>query len=358
VSFGLLCDTFWDHPKVVAAGNEAVGVWVRAKGYCDKQLTDGFVPDGVLAMIAGPRLRVLKAALLRETLFDQAEGGVLMHDYLKHNPSKAEVLEKREAARQKKAAQRAKGAAAAKRGDGGRYVVSPDVSPGDSPGDTAGDAPGDGAGDSQKVSSATHAHAHPTEEKLSRESFSRAREGQHGDGTEIPPELRGQFLVPQPIPDLVERDPVHGLVLLPRLKSHARKCGCTNPEAAWRHWHAERWKKRGERRTWCTDWLADFEAWLLNHGRYGCPCQRQPTPQDAARNAAGRQREAQAGGRGVVVRHPESGPAPLAGIIGRLTGGAGQDAEELTLSPEQREELRREELRRQREQLEAREVAS
>lgn len=351
MSFGLLCDTFWDHPKVVAAGNEAVGVWVRAKGYCDKQLTDGFVPDGVLAMIAGPRLRVLKAALLRETLFDQAEGGVLVHDYLKHNPSKAEVLEKREAARQKKAAQRAKGAAAAQRGEGGRYTASPDVSPGDN----GGDGPGDSLGDSRGVSSATHAH--PTGENLSDESFSHARERssfpQAVSGERESPltaEALANGLVPHAIPAREHwRVPAW-------VRSHFRKNGCTNPErCVLRGFQAYYWARRGDRKFWRSDWAAELERWGDRHQELGGLCRRQRTDADDQREAAGRKREAQAGGRGVVVRHPAVAPAPLAAILSRAMGDGG-DAPVLT--PEQREELRREELRRQASEAQAAEVAS
>lgn len=105
------------------------------------------------------------------------------------------------------------------------------------------------------------------------------------DRKEVPPELRGRSLVKAAIPRFAE------LVLTPQLKAHARKCGCTNPEKAWEHWHLERWKKRDDPRTWCTDWLADFVSWMLNHDRFGCPCQRRPTPADNARDAENRRKE-------------------------------------------------------------------
>src|SRR5699024_8136853 len=41
------------HPKVIAAGNSAMGLWVRAGAYCAKQLTDGFVPRQMLNALGG-----------------------------------------------------------------------------------------------------------------------------------------------------------------------------------------------------------------------------------------------------------------------------------------------------------------
>lgn len=94
----------------------------------------------------------------------------------------------------------------------------------------------------------------------------------------IAPECRGQSLTRAPVPALERDDSAAGLVLLPRLRAHAAAVGCTNADLAWAHWHTERWKRRDDTRSWVTDWYADFEAWLLNHDRYGCPCQVRTKP--------------------------------------------------------------------------------
>ena len=41
------------HPKVVAAGNAAMGLWVRAGAYCASHLTDGFIPRQMIAPLGG-----------------------------------------------------------------------------------------------------------------------------------------------------------------------------------------------------------------------------------------------------------------------------------------------------------------
>ena len=53
MSYALLDDQFYDHPKVVEAGNEAIGVWVRCLSYCMKHLTDGIVSEKKIYEFAG-----------------------------------------------------------------------------------------------------------------------------------------------------------------------------------------------------------------------------------------------------------------------------------------------------------------
>lgn len=63
-----LDDGFHDHPKIVEAGNEAVGAYVRMLSYCGKQLTDGYVPDPVARGIARPAVltRLLETNLIEQ----------------------------------------------------------------------------------------------------------------------------------------------------------------------------------------------------------------------------------------------------------------------------------------------------
>ena len=44
-------DNLGFHHKVIAAGNPAMGLWVRAGSVCASQLTDGFVPDHMIASL-------------------------------------------------------------------------------------------------------------------------------------------------------------------------------------------------------------------------------------------------------------------------------------------------------------------
>ncbi|EFC79172.1 hypothetical protein [Parafrankia sp. EUN1f] len=84
-----ISDDAADHPKVVAAGNEAFGLWARLGAYAAKYLTNGFVPAAV-ALQRGPQELIDR--LLAVRLLDPAEGGWTIHDYLDHNPSRAELL--------------------------------------------------------------------------------------------------------------------------------------------------------------------------------------------------------------------------------------------------------------------------
>lgn len=94
----LLDDAFAFHPKVVHAGNAAVGAWVRMGTYCAANLTDGFVPDRIARLIASEdeiRSLIDAGSLLTRS------GGYCIHDYLKHQYSKQEVEEERASARER-----------------------------------------------------------------------------------------------------------------------------------------------------------------------------------------------------------------------------------------------------------------
>ena len=103
------------HPKARMAGNEAWALWAAAVMYCNRYLTDGFVPTAALATeclpfpISPAKARKLAEALCEvkvrvdgHGLFERAEGGYLVHDFLDWNPSKAEVESKRKADRERK----------------------------------------------------------------------------------------------------------------------------------------------------------------------------------------------------------------------------------------------------------------
>jgi hypothetical protein len=84
--------------KVWAQEPEAFALDVRGIAYCAKQLTDGFVPDEILALwYAGKddRLAALTEVLVKAGRWERGEGGFAIHDYLEYNPSKAKVLEMR-----------------------------------------------------------------------------------------------------------------------------------------------------------------------------------------------------------------------------------------------------------------------
>jgi hypothetical protein len=105
-------DKLHTHRKARKAGMEAIGLWVLCLSYCGDQLTDGFVPAWYVRTWA-PRKGIaladrLVAAGLWERAAQDGDKGWLFHDYLKHNPSREDVLAKREAERLRKAEQRKK----------------------------------------------------------------------------------------------------------------------------------------------------------------------------------------------------------------------------------------------------------
>ncbi|MFF9690267.1 hypothetical protein [Streptomyces sp. NPDC014623] len=112
------------HPKMVRAKNAAVGLWTRVGSYVARHLTDGHVP-GEIAKMYGSAPQIKK--LITVGLWHEhghtcprcpavRTGDYYMHDYAESgNPSRAEVLERRERAAEKKRQQRAGGTAPGKR---------------------------------------------------------------------------------------------------------------------------------------------------------------------------------------------------------------------------------------------------
>ncbi|MGE9695941.1 mucin-2 [Streptomyces sp. CH6] len=112
-------DTAHSHPKMLRAGNAALGLWLRAGAYAAQHLTEGVVP-GVVAQLYGtaPQARKLVAAGLwhehghacpHPQCRQPAPGDFYVHDYLVYNPTRARVEGERTAAaeRQKRARERA-----------------------------------------------------------------------------------------------------------------------------------------------------------------------------------------------------------------------------------------------------------
>ena len=98
-------DNLGFHHKVIAAGNPAMGLWVRAGSICAQQLTDGFVPDHMVAILGttGQAKRLVSAGL-----WDRARGGYRFHGWAERQPSKASVEAERAAAADRMRQYRAK----------------------------------------------------------------------------------------------------------------------------------------------------------------------------------------------------------------------------------------------------------
>lgn len=100
-------DQFPDHPKVVAAGPAAAWMYICGLCYCNRMLTDGFIPleqvDKLLPHTQDRPIeefgRALAAKLCRMGLWDEADrkglAGFRIHDYLDFQPSRKQVLTER-----------------------------------------------------------------------------------------------------------------------------------------------------------------------------------------------------------------------------------------------------------------------
>jgi DnaD/phage-associated family protein len=136
-----LDDHFDEHPKIVSVGPLGMALWVTGLAYCNRNLTDGFIPtaialrmltlefphpededectvllggsrgddsDGQIGFI--PDRYFVPNMLVAAGLWERVSGGYRVHDFTEYQPSKAEVQAERE---QKRAAGKAGGQASA-----------------------------------------------------------------------------------------------------------------------------------------------------------------------------------------------------------------------------------------------------
>ncbi|MEU1284958.1 hypothetical protein [Kitasatospora sp. NPDC005856] len=109
-------DGLTDHPKIIEVGGEAAWLYVSALCYSSRQLTDGLVPKRLFRRLTDlNNPEALASALLRVGLLHEGEHDCsrcpvgshdvyVVHDYLEHQRSAAEVAslrEKRSAAGQR-----------------------------------------------------------------------------------------------------------------------------------------------------------------------------------------------------------------------------------------------------------------
>ena len=261
MSWVKLDDGFYDHRKVVAAGAHGLALWVVGLAYCNRQpQRDGFIPDGkVDCLFPIPKARSVAAKLVEVGLWERVEGGYQVHDYHDFQPDSeraAEISAKRAEA----------GRRGGKRSGEARtkQIASPVASTGEA-----------------TVARSNEANANPVPVPVPEE-----RSGERSSRAHAPDGVRGVFLLPSPIPareDLGE--PTEAVVSL------ASTRGCVDLAYCVARWHTNRWARRGERKTWRTDWWADCESWFLEH-----------QPACAGRGAATRLRAVPAAAPGATVR--------------------------------------------------------
>jgi hypothetical protein len=98
-----LDDAFHSHPKVLRAGNGAVGLYVRCGCYASSHLTNGFIPDAI-ATLYGTKPQ--RTSLVRVALWTPVDGGYSMPDFLEFNPSAEQVKAQRAASAERQRAAR------------------------------------------------------------------------------------------------------------------------------------------------------------------------------------------------------------------------------------------------------------
>lgn len=87
-------DTLAFHAKTVAAGNAAMGLWVRAGAWSMQTLSDGFVPTQIVRQI-GTRSEAKR--LVDADLWTEKDDGYMFHEWTQRQPTRAKVQSDREA---------------------------------------------------------------------------------------------------------------------------------------------------------------------------------------------------------------------------------------------------------------------
>ena len=91
-----LDDQLHAHPKVMRAWNArpaALGLHLLALSHCGAYMTDGFVEEAFVGMKLPRKVERDKtvATLIEVGLWEPAEGGYCIHDFLEYNRSKEQV---------------------------------------------------------------------------------------------------------------------------------------------------------------------------------------------------------------------------------------------------------------------------
>lgn len=94
------------HPKVVSAGNAAMGLWLRAGAWCGAQLTDGRLPAAMVRALDGTPAEAKR--LVNAGLWIEGEDCYHFHDWDDWQPSREQVLSERAAGRERVARSRAR----------------------------------------------------------------------------------------------------------------------------------------------------------------------------------------------------------------------------------------------------------
>ena len=87
-------DTLAFHAKTLAAGNAAMGLWVRAGAWSMQMLSDGFVPTQVAGQLGTQREA---GRLVFANLWVETDDGYRFHEWDQRQPSRIALHAAREA---------------------------------------------------------------------------------------------------------------------------------------------------------------------------------------------------------------------------------------------------------------------
>lgn len=87
-------DRLFLHPKWVTTPPSARGLWITALSYCGCQMSDGFVSARLLTMLGGTQEDA--QALVESGLWEEAEGGYQIHDFLQYNLAREDQVARQE----------------------------------------------------------------------------------------------------------------------------------------------------------------------------------------------------------------------------------------------------------------------
>ena len=103
-----LTDDWYEDPAMVQVGDAEMLLWVVALSWSARNLTDGHVPVKVAAKLTDARnVATVAGRLVAVGLFVEDEGGWLIANYHKYQPTRESVLARRAADAERKAAGRA-----------------------------------------------------------------------------------------------------------------------------------------------------------------------------------------------------------------------------------------------------------
>jgi hypothetical protein len=103
MTYALLDDGFYDHPKFAKVPEDLVGIWAKGLAYCNRHLTDGKIPRSKtrsFCVTVDPDTVVSR--MVAAGLWEEDADDVWHVGYLDHNPSRAQVKAKLKKAKARK----------------------------------------------------------------------------------------------------------------------------------------------------------------------------------------------------------------------------------------------------------------